>query len=163
MKESGARRTTATASVDFDDRDGGRAAGFNLICINADELRRVRAIPSARSFFRERPSIGVWAWETDHVPERWASAFALLDEIWVYSSYVAENLGTRRADPGAPRAAARVAARARRRSSSTSACPRGFRFLFMFDFFSTTSAQEPRRPGRGVPRARSRPARGRSW
>ena len=80
------------ARVDYTDRDGASSAGFNLVCINADELPRL-AQSLGEDFFLERPTIGVWGWETDHVPERWRGAFGLLDEIWVYSSYVAENLG----------------------------------------------------------------------
>ena len=58
-------------------------------------------------------------------------------------SYVAENLGARRADPGAAHSAARVAAGPRSTSRSTWASPSGFRFLFMFDFFSTIQRKNP--------------------
>jgi glycosyltransferase involved in cell wall biosynthesis len=76
------------------------------------------------------------------VPERWRKAFGLLDEIWVYSDYVAQNL-------------ARVApVRVRRIPPPVSApnpgdtalelgVPDGFRFLFMFDFFSTIQRKNP--------------------
>ena len=48
-----------------------------------------------------------------------------------------------RLDTGAPRAAARVARRSPATCSSTSACPDGFRFMFMFDFFSTIQRKNP--------------------
>jgi glycosyltransferase involved in cell wall biosynthesis len=128
------------ARVDYDHlrRDG--AAGFNLICINADELPSF-ADSMPEEFF-ERPSIGVWAWETDHVPDRWSRSFGLLDEIWVYSNYVAENLArvapipvTRIPPPVSPPAPGDV--------ELDLGVPEGFRFLFMFDFFSTIARKNP--------------------
>ncbi len=127
--------------VHYAERSGEDSAGFNLICINADELGAF-ADSVGESFFVERPSIGVWAWETDEVPDRWADAFHLLDEIWVYSSYVAENLGRAAPipvrcvpPPVSPPAPGDVALELD--------VPAGFRFLFMFDFFSTTSRKNP--------------------
>jgi glycosyltransferase involved in cell wall biosynthesis len=127
--------------VDYVDLDGAASAGFNLICINADELPLL-AKSVGNGFFSERPSIGVWAWETDLVPERWNEAFALLDEIWVYSDYVAGNLGRAASvpvhrvpppvvppDPGGQRVDLHI--------------PGGFQFLFMFDFFSTIQRKNP--------------------
>ena len=61
-----------------------------------------------RGALRSRYTIGQWAWETDAVPACWDSAFELVDELWVYSRYVAENLA-RATDvdvPGRRRAAA---------------------------------------------------------
>ena len=40
-----------------------------------------------------RPTIGQWAWETDVLPPSWVGGFRYLDEIWVNSTFVAENLG----------------------------------------------------------------------
>jgi glycosyltransferase involved in cell wall biosynthesis len=93
-------------------------------------------------FFVSRPSIGVWAWETDHVPERWNRAFHLLDEIWVYSSYVAENLG-RAAQIPVKRVPPPVSAPVPGDVRLDLGVPPGYRFLFMFDFFSTTARKNP--------------------
>ncbi len=140
VKETGGPHA-GYGEVHYAERSGNTSAGFNLICINADELVAF-ADSVGESFFAARPSIGVWAWETDQVPERWGPAFNLLDEIWVYSTYVAENLGRAAPipvrcvpppvsppDPGDVELELDV--------------PDGFRFLFMFDFFSTTSRKNP--------------------
>jgi glycosyltransferase involved in cell wall biosynthesis len=129
------------ARVDFTDLTSNERAGFNLICINADELP-LFAESVGESFFVDRPSIGVWAWETDRIPERWERSFDYLDEIWVYSSYVAQNLGrvapiavrcipppVSPPDPGDVRLELDL--------------PTGYRFLFMFDFFSTIQRKNP--------------------
>ncbi len=129
------------ARVEYQDLDGAASSGFRLICLNPDELPRF-AESAGEDFFTERPAIGVWAWETDAVPDRWRGAFGLLDEIWVYSSYVAENLASaapipvRRVppsvlppDPGDVKLDLGI--------------PEGFQFLFMFDFFSTIQRKNP--------------------
>jgi glycosyltransferase involved in cell wall biosynthesis len=125
----------------FADIEAAQECRFNLICVNADELARFVA-NSGTDFFAGRRSIGVWAWETDVIPARWDAAYRHLDEIWVYSRYVAENLG--RASPipvvcvpppvVAPDGAGAV---------SGIELPDGFRFMFMFDFFSTQKRKNP--------------------
>ena len=140
VKEAGGPHA-GYGEVQYAERGGEGAAGFNLICINADELGAF-ADSVGESFFAERPSIGVWAWETDQVPERWGDAFHLLDEIWVYSSYVAENLG--RAAPIPVRCVPPpVSPPAPGDVELELDVPDGFRFLFMFDFFSTISRKNP--------------------
>ena len=79
--------------IDFAERrNGDEPADINLICLNADELPSFVAASGA-ACGRGGGRSGVWAWETDVVPERWEAAYAQLDEIWVYSRFVAENLG----------------------------------------------------------------------
>jgi len=129
------------ASVDYTDLNGVESAGFNLVCINADELPHL-AESIGEGIFFERPTIGVWGWETDHIPERWSGAFGLLDEIWVYSNYVAENLGR-----VAPFAVKRIPPPVTQPDPGDTTLdldvPSGFRFLFMFDFFSTIQRKNP--------------------
>jgi glycosyltransferase involved in cell wall biosynthesis len=127
--------------VEYKERRGDGSAGFNLICINADELGAF-ADNVGEHFFAQRPSIGVWAWETDHVPARWERAFHLLDEIWVYSTYVAENLSQAAPIP-VKRVPPPVSAPAPCDVSLDLDVPSGFLFLFMFDFFSTTARKNP--------------------
>jgi len=125
----------------FADLRAAEQCAFNLLCVNADELPRFVADTGA-DFFTDRRSIGVWAWETDVVPARWEAAYAHLDEIWVYSRYVAENLS--RASPipvvcvpppvVAPHSGGVV---------SGIDLPDGYRFMFMFDFFSTVARKNP--------------------
>jgi hypothetical protein len=129
------------ARVDYTDLETAEPQGFNLICINADELPAF-AGSVGEKFFDERPAIGVWGWETDHVPERWHEAFALLDEIWVYSDYVAQNLG--RAAPIPVRCVPPPVSPPDPGDVSLDLeIPDGFRFLFMFDFFSTIERKNP--------------------
>ena len=74
----------------------GREPDVELVCVNADQL--ADALPGTGRRRASRPYvIGQWAWETDAIPERWDAAFALVDEVWVYSTYVAEQIG--RASP----------------------------------------------------------------
>jgi len=138
--EIGGHPVAGYAEIDYADLKGAEEAGFDLVCINADELALVAKLNG--ELFGSRPSIGVWAWETDHIPQRWKPAFGLLDEIWVYSSYVEENLGrvssvpvVRVPPPVSPPDPGGV--------ELELGLPPGFQFLFMFDFFSTIQRKNP--------------------
>lgn len=125
----------------FADLRAAEQCAFNLLCVNADELPRFVADAGA-DFFAGRRSIGVWAWETDVIPERWDTAYAHLDEIWVYSRYVAENLGRASPIPVVCVPPPVVAPRSGGVRSGIE-LPDGYRFMFMFDFFSTVARKNP--------------------
>jgi hypothetical protein len=72
-------------------RSSGEPA-FNLVCLNGEQLEKFIQLGGDTALER-RPSIGQWAWETDVLPPSWLGAFRHLDEIWVNSTFVAENLG----------------------------------------------------------------------
>jgi glycosyltransferase involved in cell wall biosynthesis len=129
------------ARVDYADVGDGEPHGFKLVCINPDELPRF-AESVGDEFFSEEPVIGVWAWETDHIPQRWSNAFGLLDEIWVYSNYVAENLAREGPVP-VHRVPPPVVPPDPGETKFDLGLPGGFQFLFMFDFFSTIQRKNP--------------------
>ena len=67
-------------------------ASFNLVFVNPDELPLIaKDLPDG--FFDRRRSIGIWGWEVDYVPERWGDAYGFLDEVWVYSAFMSQNIG----------------------------------------------------------------------
>ncbi len=70
----------------------GSEPAFNLVCLNGEQLERFMVLGGSK-VLAGRPSIGQWAWETDVLPASWSGAFRHLDEIWVNSTFVAENLG----------------------------------------------------------------------
>ncbi len=61
------------------------------MAVNADELPDF--VERLGEDYFEGPRIGIWGWETNAIPPRWQRAFALVDEIWVYSRFMAENIG----------------------------------------------------------------------
>ena len=65
---------------------------FNLACLNGDHLIRLARTAGGEVLAR-RPTIGQWAWETDVLPPDWLPAFQMLEEIWAFSTFVADNLG----------------------------------------------------------------------
>jgi glycosyltransferase involved in cell wall biosynthesis len=90
----------------------------------------------------EGPRIGIWGWETNAIPHRWQRAFSLVDEIWVYSRFMAENIGAvapvpvfALPPPVQPPAEPAVPLRL--------AVPEGFLFLFVFDYLSTIQRKNP--------------------
>lgn len=127
--------------VRFSDIEGNAKPRFNLVLVNPEELPLfVDALGG--EFFENRISIGVWAWETDFVPEAWGDRFELFDEIWVYSRFVAENLSLASPIPVVP-IPIPIVAPDPEGEELTVELPDGFRFLFMFDFNSTAQRKNP--------------------
>jgi hypothetical protein len=90
--EEAHRSITRYGSNAYDDRRAEIEPAFNLACVNADALADL-VTARGREFLAGRPTIGQWGWETDVLPPSWTRAFELVDEVWVYSRFVAENLG----------------------------------------------------------------------
>ncbi len=114
---------------------------FNLVCVNAPELPKFAADVGPR-LFEGRYTIGVWAWETDLVPRSWDRAFSLVDEIWVYSTYVAEVIG-RAAPCPVVRVPLPIVTPDPAGARVSFPLPDGFTFLFLFDFYSTLQRKNP--------------------
>jgi glycosyltransferase involved in cell wall biosynthesis/SAM-dependent methyltransferase len=128
-------------STEFTDITTDADLPFNLVCVNAPELPAFHA-EAGREFFEDRYTIGVWAWETDVVPASWDRAFALVDEIWVYSSYIVELLSHAAPVP-VVRMPLPIVPPDPHGADLTIDVPDGFTFLFIFDFFSTLQRKNP--------------------
>ena len=118
-------------------RAPGRACEptFNLACLNGDHLAElVRA--RGDEILEGRPTIGQWGWETDVLPPSWTAAFGLVDEVWVYSRFMAENLGRLLPMPVVVVPPAIVAPDPAGAELPVADDDR-FTFVFMLDFFST--------------------------
>jgi glycosyltransferase involved in cell wall biosynthesis len=123
-----------------EDLIGDGAHGAELICVNPDELPHyVRLL--GRDFFRGR-RIGVWGWETTSVPMRWAPAFDFIDEIWVYSRFVADSFAAATEKPVIALPPP-VSAPGTELAGSRLEVPEGFLFLFVFDYSSTIQRKNP--------------------
>ncbi len=114
--------------------------GFELIAVNADELPSF--VERLGEDYFEGPRIGIWGWETNTIPPRWQRVFPLLDEVWVYSRFMAENIGAVAPVPVVPlpppvRPPAELA------SPLRLGVPEGFMFLFVFDYLSTIQRKNP--------------------
>jgi glycosyltransferase involved in cell wall biosynthesis len=117
----------------------GRHA-FEIVAVNADELPDF--VERLGDDYFQGPRIGIWGWETNTIPERWSGAFSLVDEIWVYSRFMAENIAAAApvpviALPPPVQAPAPAAAPLRL------GVPEGFLFLFVFDYLSTIQRKNP--------------------
>jgi hypothetical protein len=131
----------AIKTTDFDDLHSDEELGFNLVAVNAPELPQLHQ-ELGDAFFEDRYTIGIWAWETDHVPSTWDASFGLVDEIWTYSRYVADVLG-----PVAPCPVIRmplpIVGPTGEGGTLPFALPDAFTFLFAFDFSSTLERKNP--------------------
>ncbi len=119
-----------------------RFADFNLLAVNADMLPQVAA-QLGDHFFRDRYTIGFWAWEVSAFPSSWAPSFAHLDEVWVGSGHVREAVAATATVPviriPQPVSLPDDAADA----EPPSGLPDGFRFLFAFDYLSVFERKNP--------------------
>jgi glycosyltransferase involved in cell wall biosynthesis len=115
--------------------------GFEIVAVNADELPSF--VGRLGEDYFQGPRIGIWGWETDTIPVRWQRAFALVQEVWVYSRFMAENIGAAApvptiALPPPVQAPAEPAAALRLDVPDD-----GFLFLFVFDYLSTIQRKNP--------------------
>ena len=122
---------------------GGAEPAVNLLCVNAPQVPAL-AQQIGEEALRSRYTIGQWAWETDAVPAWWDASFDLVDEVWVYSRFVAENLARATAvDVPVVVMPLPVAKPDAHGATVPFEVPDGFVFLFAFDFFSTLERKNP--------------------
>jgi hypothetical protein len=114
--------------------------GYELVAVNADELPGF--VERLGESYFEGPRIGIWGWETNSIPPRWQRAFALVDEIWVYSRFMAENIGAVAPVPVIPLPPP-VEPPATPAAPTRLGIPDGFLFLFVFDYLSTVERKNP--------------------
>jgi glycosyltransferase involved in cell wall biosynthesis len=119
-------------------QEGGH--GFEIVAVNADELPDF--VERLGEDYFEGPRIGIWGWETTSIPRRWQRAFALVEEVWVYSRFMAENIGAVAPVPvlALPPPVQRPAVPA---APMRLGIPEGFLFLFVFDYLSTVQRKNP--------------------
>lgn len=126
------------------DEDAGddHWAAFNLLCVNADMVPQTSA-QLGRKFFTGRYTIGFWAWEVSAFPDRFASAFPHVDEIWVGSRHVRDAVSPAARCPvhviPQPVSLEPLGANA----APPRGLPNGFRFLFAFDYLSVFERKNP--------------------
>lgn len=124
----------------FEDLVHEGAHGFEIVAVNAEELPDL--VKRLGDDYFDGPRIGIWGWETNTIPPRWSRAFALVDEIWVYSRFMAENIGAVAPVPvialPPPVQAPHEAPEPLRLD-----VPEGFLFLFVFDYLSTVQRKNP--------------------
>lgn len=126
---------------EFAELDSPEGYSTNLVCLQPFELLSFHK-ELERDFFRDRRSVGVWGWELDTFPEEFLDALDLVDEVWVWTSYVAKSLSrvspkpivvvpppVLTPDPGD--------------AAVDIGVPEGFTLLYLFDFHSIAQRKNP--------------------
>ncbi|HYB23044.1 MAG TPA: glycosyltransferase [Solirubrobacteraceae bacterium] len=124
----------------FVDRVHHGAHAFEIVAVNADELPDF--VERLGPGYFQGPRIGIWGWETNTIPDRWQRAFALVDEIWVYSRFMAENIGAVAPVPVIALPPP-VEPPTREATPLRLGVEDGFLFLFVFDYLSTIQRKNP--------------------
>jgi glycosyltransferase involved in cell wall biosynthesis len=118
----------------------GRSIGFNVLCLNPEQMVPYLSSPDAPSR-RNRMNVGVWAWEVDVVPSGWRAAAQRVAEVWACSEFTARLItaatGARAAGVLPPLPIIPLA------SAAPVDLPPAFRVLAMFDYLSTTQRKNP--------------------
>ncbi len=70
---------------------GTSRANISIVCVNADNLEQF-AYEFPTVFARSNFKVGRWAWELDEMPSWMSERQYLLDELWVYSGFIANAL-----------------------------------------------------------------------
>ncbi len=133
--DGGGRAITREGRQQFENLSAAVEPNFNLLCVNGDHTEDLIRTGGAQ-VLGGRPTIGQWAWETDVLPPSWLGAFRHLDEIWVYTSFVAENLARLSPVPVVVVPMALTVPDVRGVDVPLPWDDR-FTFVFMMDFFST--------------------------
>jgi glycosyltransferase involved in cell wall biosynthesis len=136
-----ARRHDEHSFDDVSFADGGEPEVL-LIAVNAPQLPELVEQVGA-DVLKDRYVIGQWGWEVDVVPPWWEAGFDLVDEIWVYSRFVAENMALR-----SPKPVVVVPLPVTAPTEVADTIPLDlpdapFTFLFAFDFLSTLQRKNP--------------------
>jgi glycosyltransferase involved in cell wall biosynthesis/SAM-dependent methyltransferase len=127
--------------AEFDELTASVDPRFNVVCVNAPELPHFYH-DVGPGFFEGKHTIGVWAWETDKVPDEWQWAFGVMDEIWTYSHYVTQVLSAA-SDVPIRRVPLPVTAPEITVPAPDVGLPDRFTFLTLFDFYSTLQRKNP--------------------
>jgi hypothetical protein len=129
-------RALRAGSHSYEDLEAGVEPAFNLVCLNGDQFQAFLRM-GGEEVLGGRPTIGQWGWETDVLPPGWLGAFHRVDEVWVYTSFVAQNLA--RLSP-VPVVVVPMAIEVPDTAGVELELARDdrFTFLFMVDFFSTS-------------------------
>lgn len=133
-------RTHNRQEAGFSDRSAAVDADINVVCVNADQFPEF-ARSMGPEFFRNRYTIGYWAWETSQFPADFGEAFDYVDEVWGLSSFTANAIAER--SPVPVRAAPLPVATKEPILPSTRFPPDRIVFLFSFDFLSVMGRKNP--------------------
>jgi glycosyltransferase involved in cell wall biosynthesis len=115
----------------------------SLLHVNADQTPAA-AIGLGEEFFRDRYTIGVWAWELEEFPDAFLPAFNHVQEVWAPSRFIHEAVAEKSPVPVVHMPFVVTAAPAPGISRQDFGLPQdGFLFLMMYD---TLSIQERKNP-----------------
>lgn len=130
-------RTASRQQASFSDRHDASDSEINVVCVNADQFENF-AHSVGPDFFRDRYTIGYWAWETERFPSAFDGAFRYVDEVWALSSFTAAAIAQR--SPVPVRSAPLPVMPPR---NVTLEPPDRPTFLFSFDFLSVMERKNP--------------------
>ena len=114
----------------------------SIVHVNADMLPLTLQYLGP-NFRKGRYTIGLWAWESDQFPAEWHDRFAMVDEIWVGSQFMAKAISLAASCPVIvmPHTVELPEVRADRREFGIRDSE--YAFIFVFDFRSVIERKNP--------------------
>jgi glycosyltransferase involved in cell wall biosynthesis len=115
----------------------------SLLHVNADQTPAA-AIGLGEAFFRDRYTIGVWAWELAQFPDAFLPAFNHVQEVWAPSRFIHEAVAEKSPVPVVHMPFVVTAAPSPGISRQDFGLPEdGFLFLMMYDALSIQERKNP--------------------
>jgi glycosyltransferase involved in cell wall biosynthesis/SAM-dependent methyltransferase len=135
--------TTALSRQAHPFEPSGPDRTVNLVCVNADELPNF-AQRAGKAFFEGHYTIGLWAWELEEFPQKFAPAFNYVDEVWANSSFSRDAIAAATTKPVYAFPLPIVEPKPDKAFSREDlGLPDGFIFLFCFDLLSIFERKNP--------------------
>jgi SAM-dependent methyltransferase/glycosyltransferase involved in cell wall biosynthesis len=120
----------------------GADLDVNLVCVNADEVPNF-AQRVGTDFFRDHYTIGLWAWELEEFPSRFATAFDYVDEVWSISEFARKAVAKVSTKPVYAFPIPILEPNASTSPVPELGVPTEFFFLFYFDLLSIFERKNP--------------------
>ena len=79
-------RNQSRKSHQHEDRNPTRRLPINIFVINADQMANWQQLPEFMEI-STFPTVGVWAWELEDFPDKFAEVFDGLEEVWTISEF----------------------------------------------------------------------------
>ncbi len=116
---------------------------LSLMCLNPDMLKPVRRLLERTQAAGGR-SVGYWYWELETTPRTWEPGFAVVDEIWCATEFVAEAIRKATSKSVIKIPPPMEVALARPYDRAEFGLPKGHvLFLFTFDYNSFVKRKNP--------------------
>jgi glycosyltransferase involved in cell wall biosynthesis len=119
------------------------SAPLNILHLDIGDMVGVLEVLGAKEAIRDSYNVGIWAWETQELPEEWSDRFRFVNEVWTGSRFMADAIGRKAPVPVLVIPHVVEVPRVLPDRAAFGLADDEFTFLFTFDYCSTTLRKNP--------------------